>query len=263
MPKLKRYVPQSEAELHMIIQSDLGAIEEGIDLLQHEYPTGKGIIDFLCVDSGLRLVIIEVKLHEDENVLFQALRYYSATDRDRHRVSSNFSERVDPEESPRLVLIAEKYSEDIRRLSTLVVPEVELLEYSIVVLPDGGKGIIYHSVSLPVVIKHPSEPTTVERLIEYVTDNDLKPLIEEMREAIKDVGIGIVEYATQGYIGYKHSSGRQFAFIRVFRREIEFGAHIIGEDRQLLDYEGIRIRRCDEDYSDVLEKIRKSFKNLD
>ncbi len=46
MSKLKRYTPQSEAELHMIIQSDLSAIEEGIELLQHEYPSGKGFIDF-------------------------------------------------------------------------------------------------------------------------------------------------------------------------------------------------------------------------
>ena len=66
MPKLARYSPQSESELHMIIQSDLSAIEEGIDLLQHEYPSGKGFIDFLCVDSGRRLVIIEVKLNKDE-----------------------------------------------------------------------------------------------------------------------------------------------------------------------------------------------------
>ena len=71
MPILKRYSPQSEAELHLIIKSDLSAIEEGIELLQHEYPSGKGVIDFLCIDSGRRLLIIEVKLHEDENILFQ------------------------------------------------------------------------------------------------------------------------------------------------------------------------------------------------
>jgi hypothetical protein len=34
------------------------------------------------------------------------------------------------------------------------------------------------------------------------------------------------------------------------------------EDRQLLDYESIRVERGEEDYSEILEKIRTSFINL-
>ena len=83
-----------------------------------------------------------------------------------------------------------------------------------------------------------------------------------MRESIKGLGKGIEEYATQSYIGYKLWNGRQFAYIRVLRKEIEFGAHIVDEDRQLLDYEGVRVRRGDEDYLEILEKIRRSFMNL-
>jgi hypothetical protein len=33
MTTLKKYSPQSEAELHMIIQAELDAIEEGLELL--------------------------------------------------------------------------------------------------------------------------------------------------------------------------------------------------------------------------------------
>jgi hypothetical protein len=247
----------------MIIQSELDAIEEGLELLQHEYPSGKGILDFLCVDSGGRLVIIEVKLYEHKDILFQALRYFSDIDKNRYLIATVFPDRgIAPEESPRIILIAEKIPEDVRRLSTLVVPEVELLEYSAVTLPSGDKGIIYHSVSLPVAARPPAEPRTIEKLIEYLREDRLKPTIEEMRNAIKDLGRGIKEYATQGYIGYKHSSGRQFAFIKIYRKDVEFGAHIIDEDRQLLDYESIRVERDEEDYSEILEKVRTSFINL-
>ena len=98
MSTLKKYVPESEAELHLLIQAELDAIEEGLELLQHEYPSGKGILDFLCVDSGGRLVIVEVKLHEDENVLFQGLRYYSDIDRNRYLIANLFPLRhVNPE----------------------------------------------------------------------------------------------------------------------------------------------------------------------
>lgn len=77
MPILKRYTPQNEKELHTLIKKEIDTIKERLELLQYEYSSGKGVLDFLCVDIGGRLVIVEVKLHEDENILFQALRYFS------------------------------------------------------------------------------------------------------------------------------------------------------------------------------------------
>jgi RecB family endonuclease NucS len=77
MATFTRYEPKSERELHSIIEKELDALEEGLALLKYELGLEKGIPDFLCVDSGGRLVIIEVKLKEDENILFQALKYYN------------------------------------------------------------------------------------------------------------------------------------------------------------------------------------------
>lgn len=228
MSTLKRYVPQSEKELQTLIQKELDAIEEGLELLQREYPSGRGILDFLCADSGGRLVIVEVKLHEDENVLFQALRYFSDIDKNRYLIATLFSDKqINLEESPRVILVAEKFSEDLKRLSTLVVPEVELLEYSTVIVPDGDKAIVYHSVSLPSPVTPHAEPKTIEKLIEYLRDENLKPLLTKIRHEVKNIGKGIEEYATQGYIGYKHSSGRQFAYIRILRKSIEALAKVI------------------------------------
>ena len=263
MSTLKRYVPQSEKELQTLIQKELDAIEEGLELLQHEYPSGRGILDFLCADSGGRLVIIEVKLHEDENVLFQALRYFSDIDKNRYLIATLFSgKQINLEESPRIILVAEKFSEDLKRLSTLVVPEVELLEYSTVILPDGDKAIVYHPVSLPTVARLPAEPKTIEKLIEYLRDENLKPLLIKIRHEVKNIGKGIEEYATQGYIGYKHSNGRQFAYIRILRKSIEFGAHIIDEKKQLLDYERGLLEDADADYSEIFQKAKAAFVNL-
>ena len=263
MSTLKRYVPQSEKELQTLIQKELDAIEEGLELLQHEYPSGRGILDFLCADSGGRLVIIEVKLHEDENVLFQALRYFSDIDKNRYLIATLFSgKQINIEESPRIILVAEKFSEDLKRLSTLVVPEVELLEYSTVILPDGDKAIVYHPVSLPTVDRLPAEPKTIEKLIEYLRDENLKPLLTKIRQEVKTIGKGIEEYATQGYIGYKHSSGRQFAYIRILRKSIEFGAHIIDEKKQLLDYERLLLEDAYADYSEIFQKVKAAFVNL-
>jgi hypothetical protein len=261
MATLKKYYPQSEAELHMIIQAELDAIEEGLELLQHEYPSGKGILDFLCADSDHRLVIIEVKLHVDENILFQALRYYGDIDKNRYVVARLFADKdVNPEDPPRIILIAERFSEDIRRLSTLVRLDIELLEYSVVTLPTGEKGILYHPVSP--VPPPPPGPKPIEWLLNYLKEESLKPLLQEIRQAVKGIGKGIEEYAAQDYIAYKHTSGRQFAYIWPRRRYFDFGANIVDEDRRLLDYEGIRIETGDEDYSEVLAKVKTSFINL-
>jgi hypothetical protein len=261
MATLKKYYPQSEAELHTIIQAELDAIEEGLELLQHEYPSGKGILDFLCADSDHRLVIIEVKLHVDENILFQALRYYGDIDKNRYVVARLFADKdVAPEDPPRIILIAERFSEDIRRLSTLVVPDIELFEYSVVTLPTGEKGILYHPVSP--VPPPPPGPKPIEWLLNYLKEESLKPLLQEIRQAVKGIGKGIEEYAAQDYIAYKHTSGRQFAYIWPRRRYFDFGANIVDEDRRLLDYEGIRIETGDEDYSEVLVKVKTSFVNL-
>jgi hypothetical protein len=263
MPTLKKYIPQSEAELHMLIQKELDGIEDGLELLSHEYTSSKGTLDFLCVDSGGRLAIIEVKLHEDENILFQALRYFSDIDKDRYLIASGFDQKhVSPDDSPRIILIAERFSEDVRRLSTLVKPEIELHEYTAVILPDGEKGIIYHPVSLPVTMEPPPEPKTIDELIQYMTNDDLKSTLSEIRQATRNLGKGIQEYATQGYIGYKHTSGRQFAYIKIHRKTFEFGAHIIDENKQLMDYEGILVETGQEDYSQILGKVKTSFINL-
>jgi predicted transport protein len=147
-------------------------------------------------------------------------------------------------------------------LSPLVIPEVQLLEYSSVVLPNGNKGIIYHLVSLPTINRPPAKPKTIDKLLEYLRDENLKPLVTKLRPAVKNLGKGIDEYATQGYISYKHSSGRQFAYISIMRQSIELGSHIINEKKQLLDFEGVTLDDVNADYSEIFQKIKTAFVNL-
>lgn len=264
MATFTKYVPKSEKELHFIIRDELDALEEGLRLVKQEYPTGKGLMDLLCVDSGGRPVIIEVKLHQDENVLFQALRYYSDVESDRYLIATSFpASNIDPDQTPRLVLIAERFSDDIRRLSTLVVPEVELYEYTVLLGPHEAKGICYHPVSLPIAGRPSPEPKTIADLIAYLKNDDLLPVLTRARDRIKSIDDSVREYATQGYIGYRHPSGRQFAFIRIYRRQIGVGAHIIAEDGGLLDYEEARISTPDDSYEETVEQIVSSFQNLE
>lgn len=264
MALFKKSKPSNEKELHCIIEKELDALEEGLELLKYEFDLGigKGTPDFLCVDSGGRLVIIEVKLQEDENILFQALKYYNAIDKNRYAIKEMFSDKkINPDEHPRIVLIAERFSDDIRRLGTLVMPDVEFYEYTVLVTADGKQGLYCHPVSVPKIEEIPSKPATIAELKNYITKDSLKPFFDRLIEEIKGLGIGIEEYATQGYVGFKFKN-RQIALLLPHRQSFDIGAIIIDENGRGSEYEGIRIETGSEDYIDVFEKIKRSFKNI-
>ena len=262
MPTFTIYKPESEKELHGIIEKELDAIEEGLSFLNYEYTSESGKADFLCIDSGGRLTIIEVKLHEDENILFQCLRYYSSIDKNRYSISNSFPDKdISPNEHPRIILIAEKFSEDIKRLSTLVKPEVDLYEYTVIISPEKKKGIIYHAVDLPVVDELVPKPPKYEYIENYLTNDFLKSVFEKIRIDIKVLSNSIEEYVTQSYVGYKYQ-GRQIAWISTHRKTLDIGSIIIDEKKSTLDYEYTRLGNEKDDYTETIEKIKKSFVNL-
>lgn len=262
MSILKKVKPKNEKELHCIIEKEIDALEEGLELLKYEFGLGKGIPDFLCVDSGGRLVIIEVKLQEDENILFQALRYYNEIDKDRYAIGKMFSDKkIETDEHPRILLIAGKFSDDLKRLSTLVGPEVELYEYTVLSLPDGKEGICYHPVSLPKIEEILTKPRTIEELREYITKDSLKPIFDKLIGEIKTIGKGIEEYATQDYVGFKYK-GRQVAWLGLHRKSFDIGVVVIDENSHVLAYEYTRIESGTEDYHETFEKIKNSFENI-
>lgn len=262
MATLKKIKPKNEKELHSIIEKELDALEAGLDILRYEFVITKGVPDFLCVDSGGRLVIIEVKLQEDENILFQALRYFNEIDRDRYVIAKMFSKKeINPDEHPRIVLIAERFSDDIRRLSTLVIPDVELYEYTLLKTEEGKEGICCHAVSLPKIEEAPSKPKSIKDIKNYMTEDNLKPIFDKVFEEIKNIGKDIEEYATQDYVGFRYR-GRQIAYLWTHRKSFDIGMPLIDEDGRTIDYESMRIETGTEDYLETFQKIKKSFKNI-
>jgi hypothetical protein len=261
MPTLKKYDPKNEKELHSIIEKEIDSLEEGLIILKYEFTLAKGTPDFSCVDSGGRLVIIEVKCKEDENIVFQALRYYSEIDQKRYIIAKMFSnKKIDPEAHPRVILIARDFSDDIRRLSTLVIPEIELFEYTILKTQDNKEGICFHPVSLPKYEEPPSKSKSIEEIKGYMTKDSLKPVFEKILGRIKAIGDGIEDYTTESYVGFKYR-GRQIAYLSPHRKSFDIGFPNIDEDGST-SYEYQRIESGNEDYSETLEKILKTLKNI-
>ena len=253
-----------EPELHGIIKVEIESLEKGLVILKHEFQCGdKGTADFLCVDSGGRLGIIEVKVDEDKDILFQALRYYEWVDNNRFVIKTMFpKQKINPEEHPRIILIEGAVSDDLRRLSNLVTPDVELFEYTVLKTKDGSRGICFHPVSLPKPPEVPPKPQTIEDILNYITDDSLRKLCKKVMKKIKEIGEGIeAPFTTQEYIGYKYK-GRLFGYLSKHRQSFDICWPELDEKNRVLKYDFVRIESPDEDYTDAMNKVKDAFIRL-
>jgi len=254
----------NEKELHDLIEKEIEALEPGLKILKHEFQCGdRGTADFLYSDSGNRLGVIEVKKDTDEDILFQGLRYYDWINKNRYAVANMFpKEKIEPSESPRLTLIAKSFSDDIRSLSTHIIPDVELYEYSALKYKDIERGICFHPVSLPKLYEMPGEVMTEKELIDYITDEKLRELFKEKIKEIMSIDSKIKKYKTGGYIGFQYK-GRQIAYLAPHRKLFDVCAVKIGDTLGIIDYPLVRIANGNEDYSNQIEIIKDSIKKLD
>ena len=263
MSIFNKFKPETERELHSIIEKEIELLEEGLVILKHEFALEKGTPDFVCVDSGGQLVIIEVKLNEDSNMLFQALRYYNEIDKKRYSFKEIFSDKtIDSTQHPRIILIAETVSDELKQLSTLVVPDVDIYEYTTLSSQDGLQGICYHPALLPKIEEPLPKPVTIEDLSEYITNESLKPLFDSIIKDVKKISEGIEEYATTGYVGFKYKN-RLIGWLTPNRKSFDFGVNVIDEDtKSILDQPSIRIKTGAENWDEIMEKIETTVKTL-
>lgn len=256
IPTLKKYKPKNEKELHDIIEKELDSLDEGLKILKYEFATGKGFSDFLAVDSEGRLIIIEVKLQEDKNILCQALRYYVEIERNRYLLISMFSKiKITPELKPRIILICERFSDDLRKQATLIEPDVDLFEYTVLITPESKKGINYKQVDLPKVDIMPPKIYKIEDHMSFIRLDRLKSHFNEMKKRIEELKEGIESYATKNYVGFKYK-GRQIGWMETTRNFYKLGAHEIDEKGHIVGYPYLKIETGLEDLTEIFEKIK-------
>lgn len=259
----EKYNPLSEKELHEIIRKNLNSLEKGLILLEYEKSLSKGIPDFLCTDSGGRIVIIEVKLHQDENILFQALRYFGDVNKNKYMIANSYKDhpidpKPDPKQKPRIILIAESFSDDTRELISLVTPDIEMFSYQVIEL-NKEKGIIYFLIKKYIIENDDiTEAPKIEGHYEYIKNESLKPVIDDIRNEIKQIDKNINEYVTHGYLGYKYK-GKVIAYLSVQRQSFDITPVILDEQGFVVEYSNQRITSLTVDYKDAIKKINESY----
>ncbi len=264
MSNINKYTPKDEAELHTLIIKDIDNLEEGMNKIQHEINLHGNIPDILCVDSGSRLSIIEIKLDEDRNVLFQGLRYYTEVERLRWQLANIYkASKIDPNQDPRIILIAQSFTEETKRMCMHIKPTIDLYEYSTILDSNNEIGTIFNSVPIPVEQTIP-EIKTIDDFKNYIKKQDLKVIFEDTRASVKEINEKIEEYCTQSYVGYKYKK-KQIAWIKTKRTEIEFGVLIREGRNRVEDYPKLTIKNegyNKKEYQDLITNIRNSINVL-
>ena len=92
----------TEQELQSYLMKHLDLIEDGLHLIETEHPIGDGRIDILARDQNDQLVIIELKIADDERLPWQCMYYPMAIQKEYPKIKV------------RMITIAPHYKSSIR-----------------------------------------------------------------------------------------------------------------------------------------------------
>ena len=139
------YRAAGEAWLESILRRDVSRLDPGLIIAplhaqfrtSHGGPTGARPIDLLALRHDGRLVVIELKVSEDREHVFQGVDYWRRVEAHRRRghISSAklFGEREISDESPLVYLVAPalRFHPSFRTLAKTIAPDIEIYRFDI------------------------------------------------------------------------------------------------------------------------------------
>jgi len=139
------YRAAGEAWLESILRRDISKLDPGLIVAplhaqfrtSHGGPTGARPIDLLALRHDGRLAVIELKVNEDREHVFQGVDYWRRVEAHRRRghISSAklFGEREISDESPLVYLVAPtlRFHRSFATLARTIAPDVEIYRFDI------------------------------------------------------------------------------------------------------------------------------------
>jgi len=257
---LKNYKPKTEKELHSIIEEHL--TELNLELIKHEFNYESNIPDFLCVDNNGSLVIIEVKLGKGKHIIEQAVRYYEMVEKYKI-IIAKLNPNIKPGETTKIILISEDYTADTKNIIKFL--DLDIIPYTYLTFMDeetGKFGINFKEV----VILPPAHPVeepkikTLEDHRNYFSDDNLRAVYDTVSAQIKNFKIGIEDYATGNYVGFR-LKGKMQAHIVPRRTFFLLVAGIYDEEGKWIENKSVKIETGEEEgISEIFQLIKSTIK---
>jgi len=254
--ELKELKFEREAEFESILTENPNIIEEGLRIIDTQVITNRGRLDILGLDSGSVLVVIELKIGESDEMLWQALDYYDWVFRNIDSIKRMYPNyEIDYSQGPRLMLIAPSFSDTIKRRAIYLEPSGELLEYKYLQAGD-KEGILFSPVSLPTGPPDdvPPDRPPIETLVNYITNEQSREICKNVIEQIRSIGNNIQVLSRKYHIPF-YVSGSRFAALSPWREYFWIDTYI-NEEWKAAKIEAI------EDFESIFEDIKKSFQKV-
>lgn len=139
------YRAAGEAWLESILRRDISKLDPGVIVAplhaqfrtSHGGPTGARPIDLLALRHDGRLVVIELKVNEDREHVFQGVDYWRRVEAHRRRghisAAKLFGKREIGDESPLVYLVAPtlRFHRSFATLAQTIAPDVEIYRFDI------------------------------------------------------------------------------------------------------------------------------------
>jgi hypothetical protein len=200
----KRIEIDQERDLEDLVVKDPEAVEEGLKYLTHQRHANGKFIDVLAVDGDGVLVVIELKVGEEDEMLFQALEYYDWVSSNRDRLANEYKTRgkIVTEEDPRIILVASNFTDRLKKAVRYFEPRTTLMEYSYLSTKGGEKGLFCKEVI------NESESgfvpsVSLESALSYINPDNVKSACKKVHEEICRIGRDMEPIPRDGYIRYK------------------------------------------------------------
>lgn len=252
MPKYKK-VDVSEQQLEDLIRQNSDLIEEGLVFVDHQKQAAGGRLDVLFVDSGRSLVVSELKVIEDDGMLFQCLDYYDHVATRIETYARLYRDHnVDPTQPVRLLLVAPTFSQTlINRCKWIDVP-ISLVSYSCIRL-DKSTDIIPVFSEQP--IPSPVGTVVVHKLddhLSYITDTSVRANVSKVLDVMMQLKPGRTSMDPLKYAISLKVDGRVFAYVHPRRKHYLIST--FNADDKWTDYP----IQSDDDLSSVMELVTTS-----
>jgi len=216
MIKVKAVSVGEKEELEPLLVANPGVIEEGLKVMAHQQPTDSGPLDILAVDSEGTLVVAELKNEAADGHIDQGLRYYDWCRQNISWIAQAYSgkAKINPDATPRLMLIAPAFTDTVRRIAKYVNAELDLIEYHAFENEKGERGLICTKIDFGQPPEPPDIPS-IEKKMEYIQSDKVKELFKSALDELAAKQVEIKALQREWMSGWYR--GKRFMYMAAKR----------------------------------------------
>ena len=233
----------SEQELEDLIRIHAGMIEEGLVYVDHQKRTTGGRLDVLMADCEKSLVVAELKIVEDDEMLFQGLDYYDYVSTHAETYARLYKDyQIDPTKEVRLFLIAPSFSRTVINRCKWLNVTISLFLFNCLKFEGENEVIPIFSEQLISTPPPPPEVRTIEQHLAYITDDAVRCKVAALLEEIKNwkpayITLEPIKYAismkVNGHVFAYLDPRRKYYMMSTYNADDEWTAYSIRSDEDL------------------------------